>query len=88
MNVLKSRNATRITETSSGRWKDHDSDNSSQRGIIGLNSSLAEHDTAANLGSGRAGITATMTVEVQVSEAEHTGRKEAFQRQEEWGELK
>ena len=68
MNVLKSGQRSRITETSSDRWKDRDSDdNSSQRGIIGLESAVAGHGIDADRDKDFSkGITATTRVEVKV----------------------
>jgi len=85
LTVLKSAPRTRITESSSDRWKDRDSDdNSSQQGIIGLDSSLADHQTGGP-GGGLAGgrIMATTTVDVHISEAKE-GDKENLQHQTRW----
>jgi hypothetical protein len=80
LQILKSQPRSRITETSSDRWKDRDSsDNSSQRGIIGLESSLASHQAPGD----KKGITATTRVEVHISDA-NDGEKERFQRQAKW----
>lgn len=72
MNVLKSGQRSRITETSSDRWKDRDSDdNSSQRGIIGLESAVAGHELDADRDKDfTKGITATTRVEVKVEKVE------------------
>ena len=70
MNILKSQPRSRITETSSDRWKDRDSDdNSSQKGIIGLDSAIAGHaqDMERKRGLTK-GITATTKVEVKVED--------------------
>lgn len=79
MNILKSsQQRSRITETSSDRWKDRDDDdNSSQKGIIGLESAVAGHGLDAERERDREhikGITATTRVEVKV---EDVGREKA-----------
>lgn len=70
MNILKSGQRSRITDTSSDPWKDSD-DNSSQKGIIGLESAVLGHEMDAEQERDREfikGITATTRVEVKVED--------------------
>lgn len=78
MHILKSSQQarSRITETSSERWKDRDSeDNSSQAGIIGLESSLA-NGAGERERDYKGGITATTRVEVRIEDAEKVNAQE------------
>lgn len=86
---LQSRSRSRRDRSSMDRWRDTDangSDASSQKEILGLESSLGgqkdgESDNKSGV-SGKGGIMATVTVDVKVEEAQ--GGK--FKRQERWGE--
>lgn len=79
MQVLKSAR----DRASAERWRDRDntSDTSSQKEILGTDSNVATQRGASKGKNG--GITATVTVDVKVEEAEGPGNGE-FRREERW----
>jgi hypothetical protein len=81
----KRQSRSRRDRTSLERWRDTDantSDTSSQKEILGLESTLGDQNDGKSGKSAKGGITATVTVDIKVEDAE--GGK--FRREERWGE--
>lgn len=80
MQVLKSAR----DRASSERWRDRDntSDTSSQKEILGTDSNVTTQRTGTR-GNNGGGITATVTVDIKVEEAEGPQNGE-FRREERW----